>query len=472
MVDLKRAFLADIIENPDDDTPRLIYADWLEETGGEKEQTRAEFIRVQIALARMENGPDDEDERLRLKTRESLLLGLHLGNWLAEVPRVGSDARFRRGFIEQITLSEEALIDHWYDLFRAAPIRNLILDEVPRLDRLCDLPICTVLESITLRCHRALPLNLSTFFQHSFPRLRALVLRSFEATGQHLQALGNARFAPQLHSLELTGAGLSGADLWRILQRKRFHQLTTLILNHNPLGDEGVARLIDSGILFGLNHLDLSYAQLTPRSGVLLGNASRMDSLTRLDLHFNELHEQGAAALARSASFPQLTDLDIGFNEIGDEGARAFAEPSCWFPKLQKLSLSHSFLEDETISIFAQSQLLRQLRHLELDFNRLHGTGVVTLAASPNAGQLRHLNLAHNALQPFAIRALANSQQLSQLRHLSLSRNSISAEGFRGLIEGVGLANLENLIVSSAEPNAETCRQLETRFGSRLRYGG
>ena len=32
------AFLANIIEHPDDDAPRLIYAHWLEEHGGDPRQ--------------------------------------------------------------------------------------------------------------------------------------------------------------------------------------------------------------------------------------------------------------------------------------------------------------------------------------------------------------------------------------------------------------------------------------------------
>ena len=39
-----------IIAHPDDDTPRLIFADWLEEKG---DSARAEFIRVQIDRARL-----------------------------------------------------------------------------------------------------------------------------------------------------------------------------------------------------------------------------------------------------------------------------------------------------------------------------------------------------------------------------------------------------------------------------------
>jgi uncharacterized protein (TIGR02996 family) len=52
------SFLQSIIESPDDDGPRLIYADWLDEHG---DSDRAEFIRVQCAVARM----PASDSRLR-----------------------------------------------------------------------------------------------------------------------------------------------------------------------------------------------------------------------------------------------------------------------------------------------------------------------------------------------------------------------------------------------------------------------
>ncbi len=45
---IPKGFLAAILANPADDTPRLILADWLEENG---QESRAEFIRVQIELA-------------------------------------------------------------------------------------------------------------------------------------------------------------------------------------------------------------------------------------------------------------------------------------------------------------------------------------------------------------------------------------------------------------------------------------
>ncbi len=53
-------FLEDITEHPDDDTPRLVYADWLDDHG---QPERAEFIRVQCELARL--GEPGADATLR-----------------------------------------------------------------------------------------------------------------------------------------------------------------------------------------------------------------------------------------------------------------------------------------------------------------------------------------------------------------------------------------------------------------------
>src|SRR2546430_151755 len=48
-----RDLLAAVCAAPEDDDPRLVYADWLEEHGQAQAQcARAEFIRLQIALAR------------------------------------------------------------------------------------------------------------------------------------------------------------------------------------------------------------------------------------------------------------------------------------------------------------------------------------------------------------------------------------------------------------------------------------
>jgi uncharacterized protein (TIGR02996 family) len=87
------AFLQAILDAPDDDTPRLVYADWLEERG---QPDRGEFIRVQCALARLPHG---DPRRLVLEARERALLA-HQDQWLGRLNSPLLHWRFHRGFVE------------------------------------------------------------------------------------------------------------------------------------------------------------------------------------------------------------------------------------------------------------------------------------------------------------------------------------------------------------------------------------
>src|SRR5262245_31292460 len=69
-------FLRTICENPDDDAPRLVYADWLDENG---DADRAEFIRLHVQLAREPDAPG-------LEQRCEELFRQHWPRWVAELP--------------------------------------------------------------------------------------------------------------------------------------------------------------------------------------------------------------------------------------------------------------------------------------------------------------------------------------------------------------------------------------------------
>ncbi len=158
------AFLDAIVSAPDDDFPRLQYADWLEERG---DADRAEFIRLQLArdaqrpkeclVGECRHGCPEEwcEIASRAWRREHELLGQYQGSWTTQMlnaiptlhrspllqvaardaTRVGKwpsdDAmfRFRRGFVEQVTLFTTDWLAHGPSLVRAAPIREVRLSD-------------------------------------------------------------------------------------------------------------------------------------------------------------------------------------------------------------------------------------------------------------------------------------------------------------------------------------------------------
>lgn len=106
------AFLRGIRAHPDDDVPRLAFADWLDERG---DHDRAEFVRLQCELEPV-RGRYDLPGVFEREQREWELLDAHEADWLAaatvlprpaySMPRLG----FRRGVVEVVRLSVDDLL--------------------------------------------------------------------------------------------------------------------------------------------------------------------------------------------------------------------------------------------------------------------------------------------------------------------------------------------------------------------------
>src|SRR5262245_19322003 len=109
-------FLQRIRAFPDDDVPRLIFADWLDEQlcglppqERDAARARAEFIRVQIALARL---PDDDRRRPNLLVAERALLESHGQEWTAPFRRVATGPVFHRGFVDEVNIDARDYLRH------------------------------------------------------------------------------------------------------------------------------------------------------------------------------------------------------------------------------------------------------------------------------------------------------------------------------------------------------------------------
>src|SRR4051812_48918640 len=91
----RAAFLAAIAANPDDDLPRLVFADWLDEHG---DADRAAFVRLQCA-----GDPASLARAAGLEAR-------HRAAWLGPLARVAFRVEFRRGFVEHAVLPAAAFL--------------------------------------------------------------------------------------------------------------------------------------------------------------------------------------------------------------------------------------------------------------------------------------------------------------------------------------------------------------------------
>ncbi len=149
---LDPALLAAILEDPANDTTRLIAADWLDENG---EGERAEFVRVQVELATLCNYDVDEiDLKLafpklaskirELRRREYELLSLNFPLWYRECPLYAgwiepppgnaieqAAIEFRRGFVETLRCSWADWQRHADAIRAATPLNKVRLTTRP-----------------------------------------------------------------------------------------------------------------------------------------------------------------------------------------------------------------------------------------------------------------------------------------------------------------------------------------------------
>jgi uncharacterized protein (TIGR02996 family) len=128
---IQDAFMADIVANPEDDTPRLIYADWLEDHG---RPSAAELIRhadpIPVVLDdwRFIRTPGTLPSRLRLAATE-VVRNLPL---LMRVQRV----IIRRGFISEVHAPLAVLQEHLPRLARGHPIERVRATDKEPEDRM------------------------------------------------------------------------------------------------------------------------------------------------------------------------------------------------------------------------------------------------------------------------------------------------------------------------------------------------
>ncbi len=393
-----------ICAEPDEDTPRLAYADLIEEEG---DAARAHFIRTQVALACAEEY--DAAYIAAKQTNPDAFHGWGMAHTLPKVPGGYGwhKFEFRRGFPWKAgVLSLSAFVGDGAAVFEAAPIQALDVDtrDRPDLTALADWP--------HLARIRRLEFSLGRFGADAMIRLatspnttelKELAFEFDGITAAGLEALAISDLFPRLESLELRSNVIPPALLVDALAAAhRPGTLDRLSLSSNRITRYDAAHLFALPVLHGLRYLDVSD---------------------------NRLDVQGVEALAESGALRGLRVLRLNRTYPGVPGVRALADTN-GLAGVRSLDLSANRLGPVAIKLVSESGMARGLRVLNLSNNPVGDAGVMALANSRSLSSLLALDLTDADLTDAGAFALAESPYLDSLLRLDLKTHSATGRVF------------------------------------------
>jgi uncharacterized protein (TIGR02996 family) len=301
-------FLRAILDAPDDDGPRLVYADWLDERG---DHARAEFIRLQVEMERL---GEEHPARGLMEQREYTLLAAHHREWVAPLPKprgiqwdrfarlswpkIRTLPAFERGFAcDIIAENGTKFCRHASRVFRASPVTGLRFN-------------CT-------------PLNLSEVLaQPEVDRLRHLDLGAHKIGEVGALALANARLM-RLTSLDLIWNDLGPAGVNPLFGAPWLGRLTDLVLTSNNLGPTGAEALSSSAALATLDRLHIGANDITDAGADALLASTHLSRLSNLSLSGNGISRRFLERWAGTVRFGQFRCVELSVNPMGDAGAEA-----------------------------------------------------------------------------------------------------------------------------------------------------
>jgi uncharacterized protein (TIGR02996 family) len=377
----EEAFLEDILEHPDDEAPRLIYADWLDDHG---QPERAEYIRAECELERIEA----YSPRWRqLSERQLTLIKANKKKWTHSLRGLISSCFFRRGFVETVTLSAQQFAQNAATIFQRAPVRQIHFNRIWG----------GITEPELIAGREELSRVEGLDFSHSLLR------------DEGLRIILQSPHLPNLTSLVLSRSGVTQAGVRELASSQRLNDLTTLHLEANNLGEGGIRNLLTSPHLTKLHTLNLNGNGIGDEGVRALARSPLLKELNVLgleDFFTTPITDAGFKELVESPHLHRLTNLNFAGGQISDASVERLSHAAA-FPQLRQLNLAREALRRPNV--------------------RVTDAGARALAVSPGLAKLHWLNLANNYLTDAGAAALAESPHLGNLGHLNLKGNAISA---------------------------------------------
>ncbi|AMV23563.1 hypothetical protein VT84_04075 [Gemmata sp. SH-PL17] len=388
------ALLRAICANSADDTPRLMFADWLDENASALPdpvgaRDRAAFIRDDIAMSHLD---EFAPERLRWGLIEKPRR--EGDGWVRRLPWVTellNGPLLRRGFPWGIRLNPRQFLAQADRLFAETPVATLAfasndgaageLFRSPHFARLRGLRVhrahlpervvarladAPVLEELNASDNGLSPDAVGSLL-HSplFPRLARLELDGVAGGPLVVRAITDSAGPVRLRELSFARAGLTGEDVRRLLTASAVAGVERLRLSGNRSGATGLHEAVARLALERLHDLDLSETAAGPAGLRVLLTSLTLSRLRRLVYRQNGVNAVLAAELANCYEVSNLRVLDLASNAIGNAGAIAIAR-SPHFAGLLVLNLSYCMVGDEGVLAILESPLANGLVFLDL----------------------------------------------------------------------------------------------------------
>jgi uncharacterized protein (TIGR02996 family) len=354
--------LAAIVAAPDDDEPRLVYADWLIERG----EPHGELIRLECELART-----DERSARALELHQIIepMLKTSWRLFAGELAPWASERSFHRGFVDEVSMSLGTFAKHGEALFSRHPIRGLTVTPRPNVGKLARAPGLRLVEELWLPDPKG---ELAALATARLGRLKMLTLHHAVQPEADLAALFARIDAPALASLHLDGCAV-GASVYRAFARLerlrclrvvnpsslvardwRVTDALAALATARPLDELGLfghRALLDAAVvpfLSSLRALEIVDAPITDTTARAI---ARAPALERLVLLGTQIMSDGAVALLGA---PRLRQLELGQYTWSFEGRFRFLRALLALPTdhpLRIVELSGFADSDEKLAV-------------------------------------------------------------------------------------------------------------------------
>jgi uncharacterized protein (TIGR02996 family) len=348
------ALLAAICAAPDDDTPRLVFADWLDENGS---HPWAGLIRAECELARLAADGSAAEAVFRFIARYEQPA-------FKAVPWAAVDAGVARRV--ELTLAAKRL---W------PKARKEIVELVPKKAGLW----------WAMDTHRGFPATL-------YP------------TRRHKVDVGALTRLPPFH----LALGYTGEE-----PSERFREWVAdgLLRHVRGIGVDGdrldlVIECATSADRTGIQNFSLRYSYGAAGLVVRWLTGLNWNGLRELELHASGLEREDAVRLFRAGHVRRVTRLALG---MAEGWTRHTVRELDAFTELRELVLDECGLDDAAAEALAALPGLANLRSLTLSENRITGRGATALLTSPHLRNLAVLDLNNNPVRGLNAKALAKA---------------------------------------------------------------